>query len=211
MAGRDCWMPFSASVSAERRVEIMKDSRLGTFGALGLILLLAVKTTAAAGSGLSLTALFLRAVIGRGTMVLAAHGSRHRGDGMAAAFLNGLDDRTVKWAAILGLGPALLAACPGYWLRSARTLVRPGSGALRNLGCPSINGDVLGGMVGVFGSPFPRHRVRYVVIHEVRHHLIHLSGRRNHKCPGNSPAGLTTSSWSYSRPITRTTSESRRN
>ncbi len=83
-------------------------------------------------------------------MVLAAQGSRHRGDGMAAAFLSGLDDRTVKWAAILawtcpaGRWSGILAALGAYvgaaWFRR-----------FAESRLPSINGDVLGGW-----SSFPR-------------------------------------------------------
>jgi adenosylcobinamide-GDP ribazoletransferase len=142
----DCWDALAAPVSAERRFEIMKDSRLGTFGALGLILLLGVKTAAVPGSGSPLIALFLAPVIGRGTMVLAAHGSRHRGDGMAAAFISGLDGHTVKWAAVLGLGPALLAGWSGivaaFGAYAGATWFR----RFAESRLPSINGDVLGGM-----------------------------------------------------------------
>jgi adenosylcobinamide-GDP ribazoletransferase len=142
----DCWDALAAPVSAERRFEIMKDSRLGTFGALGLILLLAVKTSAIADSGLSLMALFLAPVIGRGTFVLASHGSRHRGDGMAAAFLNGQDEQTAKWAAILGLGPALLAGWSGILAAAGAYLGAAWFRRFAESRLPSINGDVLGGM-----------------------------------------------------------------
>jgi adenosylcobinamide-GDP ribazoletransferase len=142
----DCWDALGAAVSPERRFEIMKDSRLGTFGALGLLLLLAVKAAAVGDSALSRMALFLAPVIGRGTMVLASHGSQHRGDGMAAAFLSGLDDQTVKWAAILGLGPALLAGWSGILAALAAYAGAVWFRRFAESRLPSINGDVLGGM-----------------------------------------------------------------
>jgi adenosylcobinamide-GDP ribazoletransferase len=142
----DCWDALAAPVSQERRFEIMKDSRLGTFGALGLILLLAVKTTAVANSGLSLMVLFLAPVIGRGTLVLAAQGSRHRGDGMAAAFLSGLDGQTVKWAAVLGLGPALMAGWSGILAAFGAYAGATWFRRFAESRLPSINGDALGGM-----------------------------------------------------------------
>jgi adenosylcobinamide-GDP ribazoletransferase len=142
----DCWDALAAAVSPERRFEIMKDPRLGTFGALGLLFLLGVKTTAIAGPGLSLTALFLAPVIGRATMILAAYGSRHRGEGMGAEFINGLDGHTVKWAAILGLGPAILAGWSGV---IGVVCAYAGASWFRRFAesrLPSVNGDVVGGM-----------------------------------------------------------------
>ena len=49
MAGRDCCDALFVPVSRERRLEIMKDPRLGGFGAAGLILLLLVKLAALHG------------------------------------------------------------------------------------------------------------------------------------------------------------------
>lgn len=142
----DCWDALAAAVSPERRFEIMKDSRMGTFGALGLLFLLGVKTAAIAGTGMSLAAIFLAPVVGRGTFVLAAHGSRHRGEGMAAEFLDGFDGQTVKWAAILGLGPAILAGWSGV---VGAACAYAGAAWFRRFAesrLPSVNGDVLGGM-----------------------------------------------------------------
>ncbi|MBI5248615.1 MAG: adenosylcobinamide-GDP ribazoletransferase, partial [Desulfomonile tiedjei] len=61
----DCWDALAASVNPDRRMQILKDSRMGTFGALGLILLLAVKTGSLAREDLSLPVLFAAPVIGR--------------------------------------------------------------------------------------------------------------------------------------------------
>ncbi len=55
----DCWDALAAPVSVEKRFEILKDSRLGTFGALGLILLLAVKTAALLGPEVSFSSFCL--------------------------------------------------------------------------------------------------------------------------------------------------------
>ncbi|MBI5571816.1 MAG: adenosylcobinamide-GDP ribazoletransferase [Desulfomonile tiedjei] len=140
----DCGDALLAAVPPERRFEILKDSRLGTFGALALILLLAVKGAAIAGANLSVFQLFLAPVVGRGVMVLAASGARHPDRGMAALFVSGLDPNTVRKAAIVGLGPALLAGWAGIAAAACACLVALWyrSFAERRLG--TINGDVLG-------------------------------------------------------------------
>jgi adenosylcobinamide-GDP ribazoletransferase len=140
----DCCDALASPVDAERRFEILKDSRLGTFGALGLILLITAKTAAIADDRLPLTMLFLAPVISRGVMVLAAHGAGHRGEGMAAQFISGLDPRTVRWAAILGLAPAVIGGWPGIIAAAAAYAVAIlfRRGAESRLG--AVNGDVIG-------------------------------------------------------------------
>jgi len=77
-------------------------------------------------------------------MAAVGYGSRHRGQGMAALFLSGLDSRSVRWACILGFVPAVLAGLKGiiavvaaYW---AALWFR--GFAEKRLG--AVNGDVLG-------------------------------------------------------------------
>lgn len=108
----DCWDALSATVPPERRYEILKDSRLGTFGALALFLLLALKISVLSG-GLSPVALFAAPVIGRGLMVWVAHGTHTPATGMAAGFLSSLTSRSAYIAALIGLAFALLAGVLG--------------------------------------------------------------------------------------------------
>ena len=142
----DCCDSLTATVSVQRRHEILKDSRLGTFGALGLILVLGIKTAAIADPDTSWIMVLLAPVIGRGVLVVSAKGVAHTGQGMAAGFLGGLDERAVLWAGILGLAPALIggwtgivAAAAAYggaiWFRKV---------AIARLG--ALNGDVIGAM-----------------------------------------------------------------
>jgi len=140
----DCWDALAASVSPERRMQILKDSRLGTFGALGLILLLAVKTGALAREDLSIPVIFATPIIGRGFLVFLSYGSRHRGEGMGALFLESLEHDSARWAMLLavagaalcgfqGIIAAVLAYAAGAWfMRFAESRL------------PFINGDVLG-------------------------------------------------------------------
>lgn len=140
----DCWDALAAAVSPERRLEILKDSRLGTFGSLALILLLALKVAAVGQPGFPLIMLLVAPIIGRAMMVLAAHGAECRGSGMGALFFAGLDATAVRWAWISGIVAALLGGWRGLaglglaylgavWFRRL---------AERRLGL--VNGDVLG-------------------------------------------------------------------
>ena len=140
----DCWDALAASVAPEQRFMILKDSRLGTFGALALIALLALKTAAVASYDLSIIALFLAPVVGRGVMVLAAYGSRHRGEGMAAKFLAGLDKKTVRWAALIGLIPAIIAGWIGILAAAGAYVGAIWFRSFSDSRLPTINGDVLG-------------------------------------------------------------------
>jgi len=140
----DCWDALAASVTPEQRFIIMKDSRLGTFGAVALILLLAVKVAAISYQDFPVTALFLAPVAGRGIMVLAAYGSRHRGEGMAALFISGLDRRSVQWAAIIGLVPALILGWTGILAVVGAYLGAIWFRRFADSRLQTINGDVLG-------------------------------------------------------------------
>jgi adenosylcobinamide-GDP ribazoletransferase len=111
----DCCDALFVPVSRERRLEILKDPRLGSFGGVGLALLLLVKLAAIQGattdrSGLS--ALVLAPVLARWAVVIAAFVSPlARPDGMAAAFRQGLGRREV----ILATVTAAVAVAVATW------------------------------------------------------------------------------------------------
>lgn len=83
-----------AATTRERRLEILRDVHLGTFGAVGLILLLIVKFAAIASAS-SFVPLLLAPVLGRWAMVFAAMFPLARSSGMAAMFRAGLTRRIV--------------------------------------------------------------------------------------------------------------------
>ncbi|MEW6532201.1 MAG: adenosylcobinamide-GDP ribazoletransferase [Thermodesulfobacteriota bacterium] len=140
----DCWDALAAAVPPERRLEILKDSRLGTFGALGLVLLLALKAAALADEKLPIFMVFLAPIVGRASMLLVAHRSSHRGEGMAARFIDALDTRVVKWVAILVCFVALVAGWHGILAvgvaYGGALLFRRFAEARLNM----VNGDVIG-------------------------------------------------------------------
>ena len=145
----DCWDALAAAVPPERRMEIMKDSRLGTFGALGLMLLVAAKITAIAVSPAPARMLVIAPILGRSALVLAAARSRPTlrtmpPVGMLGHFIEGLTDRGVAGAVIIGF----LAACVAGWRGVSAAVIAYAAVMLfrrfaeRRL--PRINGDVIG-------------------------------------------------------------------
>lgn len=142
----DCWDAVAAATTPERRYEILKDSRMGTFGGLALILLVAVKISTLAGPDLPLSILFLSPVIGRGAMVCAAYGIHAPAQGMGNTFVQNLDRTTVYRAALISLAPALIAGVYGLAAVAAAYL---GSLIFRRFAesrLKLVNGDVLGAM-----------------------------------------------------------------
>ncbi|MFH1116128.1 MAG: adenosylcobinamide-GDP ribazoletransferase [Pseudomonadota bacterium] len=142
----DCWDSLAAPVSRERRREILKDSRLGTFGALGLLLLLGLKTAACAGTDFPAAALLLAPVAGRAMMVTVSYGSRHGDEGMAALFLSGMDRRSVARAWILVLGVGLAAGLIGLVSVGVAYLGALTFRRFAESRLGAVNGDVIGAM-----------------------------------------------------------------
>ena len=144
LAGRD----------AARRLAIMRDSRIGVFGAAGLILLclLAVAALATLSPPLRLRVLVLAPVIGRVAPLLAGAwlAPATPGQGLGAAFTAGLS----RWAGpahVVG-GCALAAWLLGMWgvaVAAAAWSVALLAAAFvaRRLG--GVTGDVLGAVVEV--------------------------------------------------------------
>jgi len=97
----DCCDALPATVTRERRLEILKDPRLGSFGGIGLVLLLMVKFAAVASLPHASVALILAPTLGRWAIVnVAAMFPLARPDGMAAHFRAGLARRELIWAAL---------------------------------------------------------------------------------------------------------------
>ena len=142
----DCWDALAASVSLERRREILKDSRLGTFGALGLMLLVALKIAAIAGPDFHVGALLVAQVVGRAMMVVASYGSRHGDKGMAAAFLSGMDQRSVRWTWILVLLVGLTSGVIGLVAIGCSYVAALAFRRFSEARLGTVNGDVIGAM-----------------------------------------------------------------
>lgn len=140
----DCWDALGAAVPTERRVEILKDSRLGAFGAIALFLLLTTKVVTLMAMTSPAVGIFIAPIMGRSMMILASRGSRTSESGMAASFLEGVERRSCNFcwgfsivmglfAGLVGLLSIGAAYASGSWFRRL---------AESRIGF--VNGDVLG-------------------------------------------------------------------
>ncbi len=149
----DCLDGLAGSDPA-RRLAIMRDSRIGVFGAAGLILLclLTVAALAALAASLRLRVLVLAPVIGRVAPLLAGAwlAPATPGQGLGAAFAAGLSRGAgpahvvasgVLAAWLLGIGGVAVAAAAWSLALLAAAFVA------RRLG--GLTGDVLGAVVEV--------------------------------------------------------------
>jgi adenosylcobinamide-GDP ribazoletransferase len=142
----DCCDGMLNASSRERRLEIMKDPRLGTFGAIGLVLTILLKVICLTSMPASLVwvALPLAAGLGRFLLLPAGRQPLARPGGMGADFASGLNRTAILWG---GLVVALLAALAG-WRGLLIVLVAHAvtwavlSAAKARLG--GVTGDVLG-------------------------------------------------------------------
>jgi len=147
----DCCDALGAPVDRERRLEIMRDPRLGGFGVVGLVLLLLVKLAAVQGlaaSPVSLPALIAIPTLARWAAVIAAAAyPTARPGGMGDYFRRGLGRRELLVATLF----AALAAAPllwrglVLWAVAGLALVVVGSVARNRLG--GLTGDVYGAVI----------------------------------------------------------------
>jgi adenosylcobinamide-GDP ribazoletransferase len=133
----------------EKVLEVMRDSRIGAFGVIGLILLIGAKYLALDQiPSLSLPpTLILMAVMGRNAMVLVCYRSPYgrSGEGLAKPFLENLSTREVLVSSALTLGIAfVLIGVKGIAIFLGIGLFSLGYRLffLRKLG--GVTGDILG-------------------------------------------------------------------
>src|SRR6266508_3439384 len=123
----DCCDGLFASASAERRLEIMKDPRVGAFGVIGLILVLFLKAAALASlTSASSFAILLAASLARWCILPAGLLPLARPSGMGADFASGFQRSFIVWGAIIPLVIAILFGICGV----LSVLVGVGSAAL---------------------------------------------------------------------------------
>jgi adenosylcobinamide-GDP ribazoletransferase len=146
----DCCDGLFASATPERRLEIMKDPRLGTFGGIGLLLVLMLK--AAALSSLTPSAGFgivLAATLGRWCILPAAWMPLARAGGMGADFASGLRRGVIFTSAVLPLGLAFLLGAQGLIAAPAGLLAAASVLGLTKARINGVTGDVFGALVEV--------------------------------------------------------------
>jgi adenosylcobinamide-GDP ribazoletransferase len=144
----DCCDGLFASTTPQRRLEIMKDPRLGTFGALGLLLAMLLKAaalsslTASAGLGI-----VLAATLGRWCLLPAGRLPLARPGGMGADFASGLRRGAIFAAAILPLGLVILLSWQGVFAALAGLLAAAAVLWLAKTRIGGVTGDVFGAVV----------------------------------------------------------------
>ncbi len=104
---------LGGGLTRERRLEIMKDSRIGTYGAIALLMVLALKVTAIASLDLAsaIGALIAAHASARLATVVAIQAMPYAGDADAAKvkpLATGVTERELIVAAAFGLAPTFL-------------------------------------------------------------------------------------------------------
>ncbi len=119
----DCGDGFFAAVSRERRLEIMRDPRMGAFGGISLVLFLLLKVTALAEAhgqprGLGpewlgpVLPLLFAPVVARFTLLLIARQPSARPGGLGDEFAQHLGAGALVLGALVPLGLALIDPLP---------------------------------------------------------------------------------------------------
>lgn len=142
----DCCDGMLNSSPPARRLEIMRDARLGAFGGIGLVLYLLVKLSALASlpSGTMLPALLAAPAVGRWLVLIAARQPMARPGGLADDFKIGFRPRAYLLAAAPLVIVGLLAGWTMLAALAAAHLVALGIFALARAALGGLTGDVLG-------------------------------------------------------------------
>jgi adenosylcobinamide-GDP ribazoletransferase len=110
----DCCDGLLASATPERRLEIMKDSHVGAFGVIGLILVLLLKAaTLASLTPASSFGILLAASLARWCILPAGLLSLARPSGMGADFALGFRHSFIFWGAMIPLAIAITLGTRG--------------------------------------------------------------------------------------------------
>jgi adenosylcobinamide-GDP ribazoletransferase len=139
----DCGDGLLAAASPERRLEIMRDPRLGTFGGATLMMHLLLKTLAVAALP-SIVALLLAPAIARWLILIVATQPSARPGGLGAAFAQGLDRSQYVVAAIVPIGLIVLGGWLGVIAAVLAHLAAFGLIRLARTRLGGVTGDVFG-------------------------------------------------------------------
>lgn len=148
---------FGGSKDRDRKLQIMRDSRIGTYGVIALLLALGARIVALASfedGGDAIAAMILCQAASRGLVVAVMRGvPPARSDGLAAS-AGRPSQTTMLWAAALGLLIALLlAGVDGLVAALVGTVVAWAMALLARRQIGGVTGDVLGAVqqVGEIG------------------------------------------------------------
>ncbi len=139
----DCGDGLLSATSRERRLEIMRDPRLGTFGGMVLIMHLLIKTLAVASLTAPIALLFAPA-LARWLMLFVAQQPAARPGGLGAAFSAGLPKESWIGAAIVPLVLIVPSAPRSIYAALAAALATFGIVYLARSRLGGVTGDVFG-------------------------------------------------------------------
>ena len=143
----DCGDGLLVAANRERRLEILKDSRLGAFGAILLVLFLMMKVTAVATFSAPAYALVLAPTLARWFLLIAARQPSARPGGMGDSFAASLTPKIFTIAAIL---PVMLVVGSGW--RGGQTVLAVLLAFIGTFAMLRLARSRLGGVTGdVFG------------------------------------------------------------
>ncbi|OGO29571.1 MAG: cobalamin 5'-phosphate synthase [Chloroflexi bacterium RBG_16_54_18] len=142
----DCCDGLLSSAAVERRLEIMRDPRLGTFGAVGLCLVLVAKIAAVYSlpSASTIPAMLLAAGTGRLLILLARWQPAARAGGMGEDFQSGLRGASLPLAAVPVIGSGIFLGWSGGLAVLAALLATLAVFSLAKSRIGGLTGDVLG-------------------------------------------------------------------
>jgi len=145
----DCCDGLLATASSERRLEIMRDPRLGSFGVIGLTLFLILKTLAFASvPPSSLLPLPFAASLSRWLIIPVALQPQVRPGGLGADFARGLTRPVIIASSLVPLAWLILSLSFGVWHLTFAILLAH----LLTLALIALARNCLGGVTGdVFG------------------------------------------------------------
>jgi adenosylcobinamide-GDP ribazoletransferase len=137
------------SSSSERRLEIMKDPRLGTFGALGLMLTVILKISVLTAMPVNFTwlAIPLAASTARLLLLWAARQPMARPDGLGAAFKPELTWIGTLGSVVFPLGLAVLSGWRGFAALVLGCICAAGIIRWARIRLGGLTGDIFGLMV----------------------------------------------------------------
>lgn len=142
----DCCDGMLAALPPERRLEIMKDPRLGTFGGVGLVLFLLLKIFALASlpQDRLMPALLAAPAVGRWLLLVVARQPQARPGGMGAAFASLITPRVVIFAMIWPLSVLIFGGWHGLLAFAVSCLAVGCVVRLARARLGGVTGDVFG-------------------------------------------------------------------
>jgi len=145
----DCCDGMLNASSAERRLEIMKDPRIGTFGAIGLVFVILLKVAAVDALEINLAwiAFPMASYLSRWLLLWAGFQKMARSDGLGASFQTGVRPWHLILTGIFPLVFVLITGVPGFVAAAFACLPAFAIFVLARVRLGGVTGDVLGCVV----------------------------------------------------------------